>query len=114
MQLESSLKSLREPPEPAPPPVREPPGEPEDTRFGSGSRFRSHTTGSDLIVQATVSLAEIGKEIMNLPERPLGLSEASITITGFGAWAIGGGGWAYSWGAQDDNESIVTVGHQLD
>jgi aryl-alcohol dehydrogenase-like predicted oxidoreductase len=72
---------------------------------------RSHTTGSDLIVQATVSLAEIGKEIMNLPKRPLGLSEASITVAGCGAWAIGGGGWAYSWGAQDDNESIVTMRH---
>ncbi len=29
-----------------------------------------------------------------------------ITRTGFGAWAIGGGNWAFGWGPQDDNEAI--------
>jgi aryl-alcohol dehydrogenase-like predicted oxidoreductase len=51
---------------------------------------------------------------MNLPKRPLGLSEVSITVTGFGAWAIGGGGWAYSWGPQDDNKSIATMRHAIE
>jgi hypothetical protein len=32
---------------------------------------------------------------MNLPQRSLGSSRAMITRTGFGAWAIGGGGWAF-------------------
>jgi hypothetical protein len=35
---------------------------------------------------------------MNLPQRPLGSSRVMITRTGFGAWAIGGGGWAFGWG----------------
>lgn len=51
---------------------------------------------------------------MSLPKRPLGLSEASITVTGFGAWAIGGGDWAYSWGPQDDNKSIATMRHAIE
>src|SRR5712671_6213406 len=36
--------------------------------------------------------------VMNLPQRPLGSSRVMITRTGFGAWAIGGGGWAFGWG----------------
>ena len=34
--------------------------------------------------------------------RPLGDSDLHITPVGFGAWAIGGGGGQYGWGAQDD------------
>jgi aryl-alcohol dehydrogenase-like predicted oxidoreductase len=32
-----------------------------------------------------------------------------LTRVGFGAWAIGGGGWAYAWGGQDDAESIAAI-----
>jgi aryl-alcohol dehydrogenase-like predicted oxidoreductase len=28
---------------------------------------------------------------------------------GFGAWAIGGSGWAYGWGPQDDSRSIAAI-----
>src|SRR6202043_1470673 len=51
---------------------------------------------------------------MILPQRPLGLSRVLITKTGFGAWAIGGGGWAFSWGPQDDTVSLTTMRHALD
>ncbi|MBZ5641589.1 MAG: aldo/keto reductase [Acidobacteriia bacterium] len=51
---------------------------------------------------------------MALPTRPLGSSGLQITTVGFGAWAIGGGGWAFSWGPQDDNVSISTMRHALD
>ena len=51
---------------------------------------------------------------MNLPTRPLGSSGLQITTVGFGAWAIGGGGWAFSWGPQDDEVSIATMRHALD
>jgi aryl-alcohol dehydrogenase-like predicted oxidoreductase len=51
---------------------------------------------------------------MNLPKRSLGLSRVPITVTGFGAWALGGGGWAYGWGPQDDDESIRTIRHALE
>jgi aryl-alcohol dehydrogenase-like predicted oxidoreductase len=48
---------------------------------------------------------------MSLRKRPLGVSGVDITVTGFGAWALGGGGWAYSWGPQDDITSIATMRH---
>jgi len=51
---------------------------------------------------------------MNLPKRKFGSSDLEITPVGFGAWAIGGGGWAYGWGPQDDAASIATMRHALD
>lgn len=38
----------------------------------------------------------------------------SITPIGFGAWALGGGGWAYAWGPQDDSESVAAIHRALD
>jgi aryl-alcohol dehydrogenase-like predicted oxidoreductase len=37
-----------------------------------------------------------------------------ITPLGVGAWAMGGGGWAFAWGAQDDQESIAAIRAALD
>ena len=51
---------------------------------------------------------------MSLPTRPLGSSGLQITTVGFGAWAIGGGGWAFSWGPQDDSESVAAMRHALE
>ena len=41
--------------------------------------------------------------------RKLGNSDLDITPAGFGAWAIGGGGWEYGWGPQNDAESIAAI-----
>ena len=41
--------------------------------------------------------------------RQLGNSDLQITPIGFGAWAIGGGDWQYSWGAQEDSDSISAI-----
>ncbi|HEX4758979.1 MAG TPA: aldo/keto reductase [Terracidiphilus sp.] len=46
--------------------------------------------------------------------RTLGNSDLQLTPIGFGAWAIGGGDWAYAWGPQDDNESITAIHRALD
>jgi len=46
---------------------------------------------------------------MQINRRPLGLSGLEITTVGFGAWAIGGGGWTYGWGPQDDKASEDTM-----
>jgi aryl-alcohol dehydrogenase-like predicted oxidoreductase len=46
--------------------------------------------------------------------RTLGNSDLQISVIGFGAWAVGGGDWQYSWGAQDDNESIAAMHRALD
>ena len=45
---------------------------------------------------------------------PLGRSGMDITTVGFGAWAIGGGGWQFAWGAQDDEESIAGIRHAVE
>jgi aryl-alcohol dehydrogenase-like predicted oxidoreductase len=46
--------------------------------------------------------------------RTLGNSDLNLTPIGFGAWAVGGGDWAYAWGPQDDNESIAAIHRALD
>jgi aryl-alcohol dehydrogenase-like predicted oxidoreductase len=48
-----------------------------------------------------------------LKTAPLGETGLEITRVGFGAWAIGGGGWEFGWGPQDDDESIATIQHAL-
>lgn len=48
-----------------------------------------------------------------LPTRPLGRSGIEITTVGFGAWAIGGGGWSFGWGPQDDAASLAAMRHAL-
>jgi aryl-alcohol dehydrogenase-like predicted oxidoreductase len=44
----------------------------------------------------------------------LGNSNFQITRIGVGAWAMGGGGWEFSWGPQDDNQSIAAIQKALD
>jgi aryl-alcohol dehydrogenase-like predicted oxidoreductase len=46
--------------------------------------------------------------------RQLGNSDLKITRVGFGAWAIGGSGWQFAWGAQDDNDSIAAIHRSLE
>ena len=37
-----------------------------------------------------------------------------ITPIGFGTWAIGGGGYQFGWGPQDDEQSIAAINRALD
>lgn len=46
--------------------------------------------------------------------RKLGNSDLQITPVGFGAWAIGGGGWEYGWGPQNDADSIAAIHKALE
>src|SRR5271166_4890816 len=46
--------------------------------------------------------------------KQLGSSDLFITPIGFGAWAIGGSGWEFAWGAQDDGDSINAIHEALD
>jgi len=46
--------------------------------------------------------------------RKLGYTDLYLTTVGLGTWAIGGGGWAYGWGPQDDADSIRTIQRALD
>ncbi|HEY4464732.1 MAG TPA: aldo/keto reductase [Streptosporangiaceae bacterium] len=44
----------------------------------------------------------------------LGTTGLEITRVGFGAWAIGGGGWEFGWGPQDDEQSVAAIHRALD
>lgn len=46
--------------------------------------------------------------------RKLGYTDLNLTSMGLGAWAIGGGGWKFSWGNQDDADSVKTIHRALD
>jgi aryl-alcohol dehydrogenase-like predicted oxidoreductase len=46
--------------------------------------------------------------------RKLGNSDLHITPVGYGAWAIGGSGWQFGWGSQDDNDSIAAIHRSLE
>ena len=44
----------------------------------------------------------------------LGNSDLLITPIGFGAWAIGGSGWEFGWGEQDDKQSVAAIHRALE
>ena len=44
----------------------------------------------------------------------LGNSDLYTTSIGFGAWAIGGSGWEFGWGDQDDKASIAAIHRALE
>src|ERR1700733_8347811 len=45
----------------------------------------------------------------SLPTTRLGRTDLDLPRVGFGAWAIGGGGWTFAWGSQDDPQSIGAI-----
>jgi aryl-alcohol dehydrogenase-like predicted oxidoreductase len=49
-----------------------------------------------------------------MEKRKLGNSDLEITPIGLGAWAIGGGGWEFGWGPQEDEDSIAAIHEGLD
>ncbi|MGQ9466667.1 MAG: aldo/keto reductase [Anaerolineae bacterium] len=46
--------------------------------------------------------------------RKLGDTDLYLTSIGLGTWAIGGGGWEYGWGPQDEADSIRTIQRAID
>jgi len=52
------------------------------------------------------------QELLSTTE--LGSTGMEITRVGFGAWAIGGGGFEWSWGSQEDEDSIAAIHRALE
>ncbi len=46
--------------------------------------------------------------------RRLGKNGPQLTRIGLGTWAIGGAGWKYGWGSQDDADSVAVIHEALD
>ena len=57
-----------------------------------------------------------GKSITesDMKTKRLGNSDLSLTPIGFGAWAIGGSGWQFGWGEQDDKASVAAIHRALE
>src|SRR3981189_3676294 len=51
---------------------------------------------------------------IDMKTKRLGNSDLSITPVGFGSWAIGGSGWEFGWGEQDDTESFAAIHRALE
>ncbi len=51
---------------------------------------------------------------MDMKTKQLGNSDLFITPIGFGAWAIGGSGWEFGWGEQDDEASVAAIHRALE
>jgi aryl-alcohol dehydrogenase-like predicted oxidoreductase len=49
-----------------------------------------------------------------MEKQQLGNSDLEITSIGLGAWAIGGGGWEFGWGPQEDQDSIAAIHEGLE
>ena len=51
---------------------------------------------------------------IDMKTKQLGNSDLFITPIGFGAWAIGGSGWEFGWGEQDDEASVAAIHRALE
>jgi aryl-alcohol dehydrogenase-like predicted oxidoreductase len=49
------------------------------------------------------------KVLSQMITKQLGNSDMLITPVGYGSWAIGGGGWQFAWGHQNDDDSIAAI-----
>jgi aryl-alcohol dehydrogenase-like predicted oxidoreductase len=60
------------------------------------------------------SRREASAQDTTMQTKKLGNSDLQITRIGFGAWAAGGGDWEFSWGPQDDADSIAAIHRALE
>jgi aryl-alcohol dehydrogenase-like predicted oxidoreductase len=51
---------------------------------------------------------------IDVKTKRLGNTDLCITPVGFGAWAIGGSGWEFGWGEQDDKQSVAAIHRALE
>jgi aryl-alcohol dehydrogenase-like predicted oxidoreductase len=54
------------------------------------------------------------KVLNQMTTKQFGNSDMFITPVGFGSWAVGGSGWQFAWGEQNDSESIAAIHRALE
>jgi aryl-alcohol dehydrogenase-like predicted oxidoreductase len=72
--------------------------------------IRARPFGGEGIVSGRLG---IGGQLVTPPKRRLGRTGLDITVVGLGTWAMGGAGWDFSWGSQDDAASAAAVQHAV-
>ena len=50
----------------------------------------------------------------HMETKQLGNSDLFITPVGYGSWAIGGSGWQFAWGKQNDSDSVAAIHRALE
>jgi hypothetical protein len=58
--------------------------------------------------------ARAGLDQVIMKTKQLGNSDLFITPVGYGSWAIGGSGWQFAWGKQNDDDSIAAIHRALE
>jgi len=54
------------------------------------------------------------RSIHYMNTKRLGNSDLFITPVGYGSWAIGGAGWQFGWGKQNDDDSVAAIHRALE
>ncbi|MFI5387249.1 MAG: aldo/keto reductase [Fimbriimonadales bacterium] len=67
-----------------------------------------------MAIEARGGMQEGRHRVDDLITRSLWRQGPEITTVGLGAWAMGGGGWSYGWGPQDDATSIRAIHHAVE
>jgi aryl-alcohol dehydrogenase-like predicted oxidoreductase len=73
--------------------------------------------GTTKLETPELKTAELKTPELKTPElktTELGTTGLRITRVGFGAWAIGGGGWEFGWGPQQDEDSVAAIHRALE
>src|SRR5437764_11934798 len=66
------------------------------------------------LLSALSEAKEKNMKTTQLTTKQLGHTGLEITRVGFGAWAIGGDGWEFGWGPQEDDQSIAAIHRALE
>ena len=77
-----------------------------------GAKEVSGRSGAHLRLPNNGRKVKLEKIVMKT--KKLGNSDLAITPVGFGAWAIGGSGWEFGWGEQDDKQSVGAIHRALE
>ena len=56
----------------------------------------------------------IEERAVEMKTKQLGNSDLFITPVGYGSWAIGGAGWQFGWGKQNDDDSVAAIHRALE
>ena len=83
----------------------------KEERSGTSPSPRAYLNRESALL---VSRAMSARALPRIERRPLGRTGFSITPIGLGTWAIGGGGWEFAWGPQDDRASEGAIRRALE